>query len=325
MTETLGTFIQYLRQTAYPKRTGKPALTVTTLSQLLDHNHADLSRWEHDKRVPSIDMLQKIVQAVQGTNEDFYYMLGLLGILQPTRFPPYEKTIAMLRKLADYVGRLNVPSYILDYRGRFWVVNQAVAAMVGVDHEVLREMLRGIRLDDGRYDAIDYMDIVFNSNLPFQSLFVDWERTARNQIARFKTINLRRRHEPFYQGYIERARKRLLPNDFADFERLWNAVDFDSLDTLTESGGDFAQTVLDMLTTEIALQQPDGTTRRYTLRAETVFPALHYFDHIIYVPEGGCMPLGETNDPALCLWEVLPDLKERLRDEWAEEGKYLQF
>jgi transcriptional regulator with XRE-family HTH domain len=186
-----------------------------------------VSRWERDECRPRIEVLPRLVQALKATNEDFYYMLGLMGILQPTRFPPYEKMVALLEQLADYVGRLNVPSYILDYRGRFWVVNQAVAEMTGLDMSLLSQLMREIPLDDGRCDLIDYMQVVFNHNLPFRASLTNWERLARNQIARFKMINLYRRHEPFYAEYVERARKRLPPEDFAVFEALWNSTEPD--------------------------------------------------------------------------------------------------
>ncbi|HEX2621677.1 MAG TPA: hypothetical protein VHL11_16080, partial [Phototrophicaceae bacterium] len=47
----------------------------------------------------------------------------------------------------------------------------------------------------------------------------------REAIFRFKSYNLYRRHEPFYQAYPEAMERRLLPDDYARFVQCWNEVD----------------------------------------------------------------------------------------------------
>jgi transcriptional regulator with XRE-family HTH domain len=300
MPQSIGEFIRQLRE--------RQGMSQQELAGQIDYAREMVSRWERGVSRPSIEALPILVQALKATNEDFYYMLGLMKILQPTRFPPYEKTIALLERLADYVSRLNVPSYILDYRGRFWVVNQAVAEMTGLDMSLLSQLMREIPLADGRCDLIDYMQVVFNHHLPFRASLTNWERLARNQIARFKMINLYRRHEPFYAEYVERARKRLPPEDFAAFETLWNSTEPDHV----VEGND----LIDLLTTEVVYRSASGLVQRYTLRAERVFPYLNLFDQIMYVPEGTPVQLTESSRPVLCLWKVLPNLKTILADEW---------
>ena len=83
MPQSIGKFIRQLR-----KRQG---MSQQELADQIAYGREMVGRWERDVCPPRIEALPRLVQALKATNEDFYYMLGLMGILQPTRFPPTRR------------------------------------------------------------------------------------------------------------------------------------------------------------------------------------------------------------------------------------------
>ena len=305
--ETLGSFICKLRTDLYVQRTGKKPLTQTKLAEAIGYNRELISRWENNHRFPTPETLRnkpkrptpetllKIAEVTHAPPEDAHYLLGLAGYLPITRFPPQAQTLAVLKRVADCLARLACPAYVLDYRGRFWIVNQAVADMVGLDLSALRALMLPYSPDGNLPpEPIDYFQVIFDSRLPFQKLLGNYDQVAHGQVARFKAININRRHEPFYHGYLARAEQRMLPADYAYFALLWQKVD----SQYTPADGDY-------LLMEITIRR-NGIPQPYSLHAEPIFQLYGLFDHIRYLLQDGASQHRLTSPQAvLCLWDVI--------------------
>ncbi len=305
---TLGCFIRQLRTDLYVQRTGKKPLTQTKLAEAIGYTRELISRWENNCKFPTPETLRnkskrptpetllKIAEVTHAPPEDAYYLLGLAGYLPITRFPPQAQTLAVLERVADCLAHLACPAYVLDYRGRFWIVNRAVADMVGLDLSALRALMLPP-------EPIDYFQVIFDSRLPFQRLLGNYNQVAHGQVARFKAININRRHEPFYQGYLARAEQRLPAGDYAYFAMLWQKVD----SQYTPADGDY-------LLTEITIRR-NGSPQPYSLHAEPIFQLHGLFDHIRYLPQDGASQHRLTSPQAvLRLWDVM-DVTQIFLDE----------
>jgi transcriptional regulator with XRE-family HTH domain len=294
---TLGYFIRHLRTELYTQRTQRKALTQTELAEALCYtSHRLIIDWEMNRKRPKPKDLLKIAEVTQAPPEDATYLLGLAGYLPSTRFPPKAQTLAVLKRAAACLAYLPYPAYILDYRGRFWMANQAVADMVGLDLNALRALMKP--------EPIDYFQVIFDSRLPFQRLLGNYDQVAHGQVARFKAININRRHELFYKDCLARAEQRLLPADYAYFAMLWQKVDAQ----YTPADGDY-------FLTEITIKR-NGRPQPYSLHAEPIFQLHRLFDHIRYLPRAGELQHRLTHpQPTVCLWDMV-DVSQIFPEEW---------
>ncbi len=295
--DTLGWFIRQLRTDLYVQRTGKEALTQEKLAEAINCARELISRWENNKKRPNPtpDALLRIAKATHAPPEDAHYLLGLAGYLPITRFPPQAQTLGALKQAAACLAYVPYPAYVLDYRGRFWIANQAVADMVGLDLSVLRALMQPYSLSAALPpEPIDYFQVIFDSRLPFQRLLSNYDQVAHGQVARFKAININRRHEPFYKNCLARAEQRLPAGDYAYFAMLWQKVD----SQYTPADGDY-------FLTEITIKR-NGSPQLYSLHAEPIFQLHGLFDHIRYLPQAGELQHKLTRpQKVLCLWDIV--------------------
>jgi hypothetical protein len=105
---------------------------------------------------------------------------------------------------------------VADYQFNFWLVNSAAASLQGGAGGLTAAMLR---------HTVDGLTMSFDTRLGFNSGDFESSAAEREAVLRYKTYNLYRRHEPFYLAYPAQAAARLLPADYARFERTWREVD----------------------------------------------------------------------------------------------------
>jgi transcriptional regulator with XRE-family HTH domain len=174
---------------------------------------------EKGRRLPRPETLNALGEALQLSPADLAYLHGLAGYREVTVLPPREQIIRVLLALEPDLARRRFPVYVLDYRFRFWMINGAAAALQPPGHTArLRPDLDGVTM-------------TFDSRLPFHRPPPDGDAQERDAVLRFKTVNLYRRHEPFYLAFVGDMRARLLPEDFARFEHCWRETDVDSAST----------------------------------------------------------------------------------------------
>jgi hypothetical protein len=119
----------------------------------------------------------------------------------------------VLDALAPRIASHPYPACVLDLNHfRFWVVNGAVAHLVGGEERL--NVLKNCSV----------FDLVFSSKWGFTEIIAPETLKAlqESQVRRFKLINLLARHEPFYMSYPERLKETLDPAEYKVFEDCWD-------------------------------------------------------------------------------------------------------
>jgi transcriptional regulator with XRE-family HTH domain len=286
---TLGALIRKLRKAK--------GLRQEELARKLGYSgHEIVSRWENDHQKPPIEVLFQIAKATGATNADIRELI-LLGYNTPTRFPPYETTLRQLEQIAYEVAKMPFPAYVIDYRGRYWIVNEAVAEMTGVPLDSIQRLIEM---------PIDYLTVVFSSRLPFKHMVQNYEIVAEQQVARFKQVNLYRRNEDFYRNYLARAAQVLPPEDHAYLAKLWCKLDERKIWEIT---GLYPEIVL----------KPEGASqaRSYWLHVEPLYwLGTDLFELVWYSPQDWTLGAQEgMPQRVLRLWDML-DVEQYFADEW---------
>ncbi|RMF49328.1 MAG: hypothetical protein D6749_13475, partial [Chloroflexota bacterium] len=145
-------------------------------------------------------MLIEFANVVSARDDQLHELIMLERNVQ-TRFLPWNKMKPLMEQIAEDIAETPFPAYLLDYRGRFWVINEAVADMVNMPFEEIKCLLR-------EYKRISYLDVVFDSQLPFKGKLKNYDNVARQEVARYKYVNMYRRHEKFYQNTLQDAKER---------------------------------------------------------------------------------------------------------------------
>jgi len=303
---TLGEFIRLLRTKHYVQRIGHKKLTQSELGEQLGYNRGIINRWENNRLKPKPDDLVRIAEVTCASAEDVHYMLGLAGYLPKTRFPKREVTLNILSRVAECLAQSPYPAYVLDYRLRFWIVNQAMAELIGIPLDMLKNLVLPYPVKDDPPEPIDVLNVLLDSRLPFRALLGNRDQLIRRQIARFKAVNLYRRHEPFYQQCLARLERRLLPDDFRQFIQFWREANpFE----MPRSGS--------CLNSEIAVVR-NGEQRFYSLHDEPIFELIGLFFHVRYVPHDGLLlPRPAERTAVLRLWDVVDDFAQTFADEFS--------
>lgn len=303
----LGKFIRLLRTTYYTQRTGDRKLTQEALGERIGYNRELVNRWENDKAKPSPDAILRIAQATCASPDDIHYMLGLAGHLPITRFPRLETTLNLLRQVAQYVARLPYPAYVLDYRGRYWIINEKMSEAIGVPLQLLRAFLES-RISNGIFTPIDFLEVVFNSRLPFYHVLRNREQLMQAQVVRFKLICFHRRHEPFYQNYLSQMQQRLSPEDYQVFHDVWH--------TATPERTSLSE---DSIRPVVTFER-NGVQRTYNLVAEPIISMFERFHTVNYLPRDALTSMQDAQpQDVLCLWHILDreDILRSFPDEFA--------
>lgn len=191
------------------------------------HNRTNVKRWlrigreeaNEKKRQISDDRIQALVEAFELSYQETIYLYGLAGKIPPMRMPSKEQIIRSFEGLVPFIGNFPYPAYILDSRYfRFWLVNHPTVQLIG-GRERVNELAN-----------CSVFQILFSRRYGIADLFGEnLERTQKDQIRRFKALNILRRHEAFYMEYPERLRDKdaLTDDEYAVFEDMWNAVNPD--------------------------------------------------------------------------------------------------
>jgi transcriptional regulator with XRE-family HTH domain len=287
--DTLGALIRKLRKTK--------GLSQVELAEKLGYSgHEIISRWENDHQKPPVETLIQLAKATDATDADVRQLI-LLSYNTPTRFPPCETTLRQLKQIAHEVAQMPFPAYVIDYRGRYWIVNEAIARMTGVSLDLISHLLRM---------PIDYLMVVFNSQFPFKHMVQNYEIVAEQQVARFKQVNLYRRNEDFYRNYLERAAQVLPPDDHAYLAKLWCRLNERKI---WEISGLYPEIIL----------KPENASqvRRYWLHVEPFYWfGTDLFELVWYGPQDWTSgPQERTPQDVLCLWDVM-DVERHFADEW---------
>lgn len=171
---------------------------------------------EQGKRIPHLDTLARVCDALQLSYADRCYLSGLAGYGYITTLPPLSQIIAVLDQVDEEIRDLPYPAYVTDYRFRCWMANAAASMFVDGSWEALAALAA---------KGVTIFDLIFNSNLPPHRYSANREQIETEHLFRFKAHNLYRRHEPFYTAYPEVMRDRLTSADYERFAAKWAAVD----------------------------------------------------------------------------------------------------
>lgn len=267
-------------------------------SKLINTRRETLSRWESGKSLPPLEKLIEIACLTEATDAETVCLILLERGVQ-TRFPPPDVLLPQLERVAEQLASTPFPAYLLDYRGRFWAINAAVAQMIDEPLESLEALLQA-----SRYDPIDFLDITFNSNLPFKRKLVNFEQIAHQQIAVFKMVNLYRRHEPFLQKFLQRAEKRFPREDFAYFKAVWQRIEEQNV-----------HNVLERVYPEIVIETAAGR-QHYFLHSDPIFQLGKDLFSMIWYRTADWSNRHPTPQKVLCLWHMVDDIVACFNGEW---------
>jgi hypothetical protein len=208
----LGNAIRTFREQAQPRRISQFRLAV----MMNWEGTAPIVEIEKGRRLPRPETLNALGEALQLSPADIALLHGLAGYRETTVMPPVEQIKRVLQSIEADLARRPFPVYVMDYQFRFWLINSATLAFQGGSLDFLKIAMK---------HGIDGISMSFDSRLPFYQPASDSKALHRETLFRFKSYNIYRRHEPFYLAYPEYMEKRLLPEDYAHFERCWHDVD----------------------------------------------------------------------------------------------------
>lgn len=284
---SLGNLLRKLRRIAGKKQ--------CEVAELLGVHRETVSRWENDRDKPSIDMLIEFANVVSARDDQLHELIMLERNVQ-TRFLPWNKMKPLMEQIAEDIAETPFPAYLLDYRGRFWVINEAVADMVNMPFEEIKCLLR-------EYKRISYLDVVFDSQLPFKGKLKNYDNVARQEVARYKYVNMYRRHEKFYQNTLQDAKERFGPEDYRYFKSVWYKLDETMLHEL-----------LNGIRTNVTIRNGERE-QFYWLHTELIFQlGRDLFTKLWYCPRDW-QPVRSIPQPVVCLWDLV-DIHDHFEGEW---------
>jgi hypothetical protein len=246
--------------------------------------------------------LQRVVEALGLPYVDQVYLYGLAGLL-PAMAIPGEAEIK--ERLSEYIPRMEAhpfPAYVLDVPNyRFWMANSGVITMIG-------GMARARQLIN-----MSVFQILFDrkrgisSHLSDEALY----KVRYSQISRYKTWNIRRRHEPFFMAYPERLRDLdgLTEEEYGEFEAMWNEISPTDVSLVS-----FA---------ELEFGLSDSSLQVFAVKPEPLLPLQELFAISWYdVPdpqlrEQALAFFAQTDSPrSVCLWELDDAIWRQRMEMW---------
>lgn len=182
---------------------------------------------EAGRRRPDAETIKRWVAVLGWGVVEETHALGLGRYIAHTTFPHLAQISRVLDAMADNIRRIPYPAYVVDYNVNLWLINEATHAITGRTHPV--ELLR---------QHANLFDVLFNSRLDVRSRHHSILNTEREQIRRFKQLNIFRQHEPYYLAYPEYMRGRLdLPDeDYQRFAGIWNEISVDTVNPTSTVG-----------------------------------------------------------------------------------------
>ncbi|MBE2196681.1 MAG: helix-turn-helix transcriptional regulator [Anaerolinea sp.] len=175
-----------------------------------------IRRWEGGKCLPKEENIRRLAEIFELSYPDAMYWYGLGKKLPRLTIPSKRQIIDILDALIPAMQQHNYPAYVLDSRyNRICLINSAAVELFGGIKRV--------------HELANYS--------VFQLLFLDdlgvtpllgkgLAEIRKEQILRFKAVNMYWRHEEFYMEYPERLKSKdgLLEAEYKEFESLWNVV-----------------------------------------------------------------------------------------------------
>lgn len=190
------------------------------------NNRTQIDRWRKIGRNRSTvriteDSLELLVKALDLSYADAVYFYGLAGKIPPLKMPSFRQVKRSLDVVSAGLGSFPFPAYVLDSRYyRFWLVNAATARLVGGDDNVFA------------LANCSVLQLIFSRKYGVADLFGEkLPDVQREQIRRYKALNIMRRHEHYYMEYPDRLKEKdgLTDAEYAAFLEVWNNVEADSL------------------------------------------------------------------------------------------------
>lgn len=213
---TLGHFLRNLRKDAPVLVNGqvvRRGLKQAELAHRIGWGYpAHISEIENDKRLPTADTIRRWVEACGGGDDDLACANGLAGYGHVTRFPPLAEIVPLLQRIEhDSLKAHPYPCYVIDYTNRIWLINDK-GFLFYDDPSLLSRALRR---------PLNLFHLIFDSQLPHVRQLQDLGTVRADQIALFKAVNWRRRHEPFFLSFERLVCRHLLSEDAEAFVSAW--------------------------------------------------------------------------------------------------------
>ncbi len=174
---------------------------------------------EKNRRIPKLETIERLSSCLELDYIQKHYLLGLAGFLLKTEIPQKKQVITTLEHVSSYMCNIQYPSFIVDYKYRFWLFNPAVSVLANGDNKILYQLLSR---------CFSVFDVYFNSQVGFCQSITNIEQVQDDQIFRFKASNLFRQHEDFYLAYPD-CMSYLETEDYTAFEKAWNKIDHNVL------------------------------------------------------------------------------------------------
>lgn len=163
----------------------------------LNHDQSLISRYENGRRIPPLNYIRQLARSAKLTYIEEQYLLGLAGVLIPTKMPSPEQIQKGIDIYCRDIQSDWYPSMIVDHNFGIWVMNEAIYEILGeslsknlvAQYITVLDLLFGADL---RYDA---------KKLVHEAITPEINQLRRQQLTLFKLINIQRRHEAFYRNY----------------------------------------------------------------------------------------------------------------------------
>jgi transcriptional regulator with XRE-family HTH domain len=214
------TFGEELRKKRKAQKWNQQKLTVK-FYEAEDVSSTTIGRWERGENDPEAENVERLVEIFNLSYPDAMFWYGLAGKLPRLRMPSRRQIIESLETMTNALQEHIYPAYVLDNRHfRFWLINPGTVKLVGgIERAYELAKCSVFQLAFSRHFGI--MD----------TLGDDLPKIQREQIRRFKALNIYRRHENFYMEYPERLKLKdgLTESEYEVFEKLWNEVEPDEM------------------------------------------------------------------------------------------------
>lgn len=200
-----------LRSIRLRKRIGMRSLA----QQMGWGGNTPIIRIEKGQSHPDLTTLERWLDSLDASASERYLAIGLAGYLSHTIWPSLKEIKVVIGEYAQGLSEHPYPAYIVDYGLNVWAINDLTRSITGSNtpENLLRQQ-------------IDLFDCFYNSTLNIPVGQHDRLQSSREQIRRFKVLNIQRQHEPFYRAYPNcfRDHPGITEADYARFEADWCRV-----------------------------------------------------------------------------------------------------
>lgn len=246
---------------------------------------------EQGRRMPDQDTIIRLVKCLEGSYADQSLLLGLAGYLPPMQVPTLEDIQRELQPIIETIQGYPYPVYLLDRSFTYWVANPAAKMLVNRmnDADSLGERFASA------------FDLSFDSRLGISKGIQNIDALRQEQIRRFKGLNVLHQHEAFYRDFRSFMQERLLPEDFAVFDEVWQTTSIEQPFTAAMQQLGYIRF---SVSAEINVE--------FNFFADRVFFLGDFFELVRFNP----VPTVENQQLALTLFGGFQDTKEECFKVW---------